>query len=309
MALFSTFALKVLPLYLNILLGYIAGKLLKANRETIARIMLFIVNPLVIFNGVVHTHLDASVLILPVFTFTISSCLCLWFYKISCRIWNDSTCNLVAFSAGSGNTGYFGIPLALLLFNNQAEGLYIMALLGVTFYENTLGYYIFVRHTHSAMECLYQLIKLPALYAFLAGLVVNVMDIPDLEVFSDFIGHVKGTYTVLGMMIIGMGLSSLTSFKIDFKFIGMTFLAKFVLWPLIIITLINVDIYFFGFFNEIIYNALMLISIVPLAANMVILATLQKSYPEKAACAVLISTLFALIYIPVMASFFIRTLA
>lgn len=305
MAFFSTFLLKITPLYLNIFLGYLAGKLLDANRETIARIMLYLVNPIVIFNGVLHIHINAGVLFLPLLTFLISSLLSLWFFQLSKNMWNDSTRSLVAFSAGSGNTGYFGIPMALLFFDEQGEGLYIMALLGITFFENTLGFYIFTRETHRTRDCFYKLIKLPALYALLLGLVVNLINVPIPEVFIEFMQHIKGTYTVLGMMIIGLALSSLTNFKLDFKFIGMTFLAKFVIWPIIILLFINADFYIFKLFDETIYNALMLIAIVPLAANMVIMASLLKSYPEKAATAVLVSTLFALFYMPLMAAYFI----
>jgi malate permease and related proteins len=46
-------------------------------------------------------------------------------------------------------------------------------------------------------------------------------------------------------------------------------------------------------------------AIVPLAANTVALATELKVHPERAAIAVLLSTLFALFYIPFMAYIFI----
>jgi len=305
MVFFSAFLLKILPLYLNILLGYLAGKLLDAQRETIARIMLYLVNPIVIFNGVLQIQISANVLFLPIVTFLISSMLCLGFFSLSKRIWSDSTRSLVAFSAGSGNTGYFGIPLALLIFNEQGEGLYIMALLGITFFENTLGFYIFTRGTHSAIESVRKLIKLPALYALALGLLLNISEMPVPGVFVEFMQHIKGTYTVLGMMIIGLALSGLTDFRLDFKFIGMTFFAKFIVWPVAILLLIYIDVYLFEFFSESIYSVLMLIAIVPLAANMVIMASLLKSHPEKAATAVLVSTLFALFYVPLMAAYFI----
>ncbi len=44
-------------------------------------------------------------------------------------------------------------------------------------------------------------------------------------------------------------------------------------------------------------------SIVPLAANTVAIATELKTYPEKASVAVLMSTLFALFFIPLVVSF------
>ncbi len=305
MALFSICAFKIIPLYVYIFLGFIAGRLLDAHRDTIARLMLYIINPIVIFNGIIHTRLDTSVLTLPVMVFFMSSGLCLVFYRLSRYLWQDSTCSLAAFSAGSGNTGYFGLSIAILLFNDQGEGLYIMAILGVTFFESTIGYYIFARETMSAKECAFKLLKLPALYAFFFGLFINALQLPIPEVFDEFMHHIKGTYTVLGMMIIGLGLASLSSLKLDFKFIGITFLAKFVAWPLLIMLTIQGDRQLFHFFNESIYKALMLLAIVPLGANMVVMASLMHSYPDKAAAAVVLSILLALIYVPFMAEYFI----
>ena len=53
-------------------------------------------------------------------------------------------------------------------------------------------------------------------------------------------------------------------------------------------------------YNNDIYGILILASIVPLAANTVTWATELKAHPEKAAIAVVISTIFALFYIPLI---------
>ncbi len=296
---------KILPLYMNIGLGFIAGKALDVNRDMIARLMFYIINPLIIFNGVLNVKLETNVLTLPILTFILSSFFCLLFFRLSKNLWDDSSKNLVAFSAGSGNTGYFGIPLALVLFNNEGEGTYILSILGITLYENSIGFYILAKGTHPPSECLLKIIKLPALYAFFLGLLLNCCGACLPEVFIDFMTQIKGTFTFLGMMMIGLGLADLHRFKIDKLFVGMTFLAKFLVWPVMIFCLIALDRLFFGFYNQTIYNALILLSIVPLAVNTVIMASILKTQPEKAATSVLLSTLFAMIYVPLMINWFI----
>lgn len=305
MSLCLPFLLKVIPLYMNILLGYVAGKVVGVNRESIARLMLYLLVPIIIFNGVVNTRLDISILSLPIIVFIICIFLCFLFYWISGFIWNDSMRNLVALSAGTGNTGYFGLPVALLLFDDQGEGIYIMAALGVTIYENTLGFYMLARGKYTTAECLKKLIKLPAIYALGLGLIFNLFHISVPEVFVEFMKHIKGAYTVLGMMIIGLGIAGLTHFKIDLSFISVTFLAKFVAWPLLMALTIFLEGYMFGFFDTSIRQALTLLSFVPLAANMVIFASLMDVHSEKAAAAVLLSTLVAIVYIPLMVSCFV----
>ncbi len=181
-----------------------------------------------------------------------------------------------------------------------------MTLLGVTLYDNSLGYYITVKGTYTPSECMKKLLRLPTLYAFIGGLLINVFQLPVPDVFKDFMTPIKGVYMVLGMMIIGLGLSNLNDFKLDFKFIGMTFLAKFLIWPLLILTLITLDLHFFGLYDPVSHQALILLSIVPLAVNLVVLSSLMNCQPEKAAATVLLSTLFALLYVPLMTSFFIK---
>jgi predicted permease len=301
-----TFAIKLLPLYFNILLGYIAGKKLQANQKTISDLLFYMISPLIIFNGVLNTKLNSSSLTLPFLTFMISCTLCVIFYRFSRKIWADSSKNIMAFSAGSGATGYFGVPLAMMIFDPPTEGVYIMALLGVTLYDNSLGYYISMKGSYTPMQCLIKVFRLPTLYAFLLGLLINIFELPMPEIYREFINPIKGVFVVLGMMIIGIGLSGLTQFKLDFKFVGMTFLAKFLVWPLLILFIIALDQSFLGLYDPISQQALILISIVPLAVNTVIMASLMKCQPERAAATVLLSTLFALLYIPFMTSFFLK---
>jgi predicted permease len=302
--LYSQLALKIAPLYLNIVLGYIAGKKLDVNRDTITKITFYMINPLIIFNGVLHTPIHWNTLSLPLLTFVLSSLICIVFYRFSRKIWTDSSKNIMAYSAGSGNTGYFGIPMAIWLIP-QSEGTYVMSFVGMILYENTLGYYISAKGIYSAKQCLFKLFRLPSLYAFVGAILLNVLKCPIPSFYYDFINHIKGMYVVMGMMIIGLALSSLKNFKLDFKFVGMTFLAKFLVWPVCILGIITLDVHYLGLYDTQIHQALMLLSIVPLAVSTVIIASLFEVQPEKAAATVLLSTLFALVYVPLMASLFL----
>jgi malate permease and related proteins len=305
MSLFSTLLVKLSPLYMNMILGFLAGKWLNTPRDTVARFMFYLINPIIMFNGVLLTRIDTSVLSLPVLTFCLSSIMCLLFYRMTKNTWDDTTRNLMAFSAGSGNTGYFGIPLSLILFDTQGVGVYMMAILGNTIFENSIGFYIFAKGSHSPSQCLKKLASVPTIYAFIVGLIFNLLHVPVPEVFNDFMVHIKGTYTVLGMMIIGLGLSGLQGFKLDMKFMGLSFLAKFILWPVIVLGIVFVDATWLGFYSPDIHDALILLSIVPLGINSVILASILHTQPEKAAIAVLVSTVLAIIYVPLMIIYFL----
>jgi predicted permease len=121
----------------------------------------------------------------------------------------------------------------------------------------------------------------------------------------DLATSVRGAYTVLGMMLIGLGMAGIKSFRMDWKFLAATFFAKFIVWPLVTGVIILFDLKYLHFFDSDIHKVMFLLSVVPMAANTVALATELKAEPEKAATAVLLSTLFALGFIPVMTMLFL----
>ena len=55
-----------------------------------------------------------------------------------------------------------------------------------------------------------------------------------------------------------------------------------------------------------IYRAFILLSIVPIAANTVIFATALDVHPDKVSSAVLFSTIFCLIYVPIVMVFLFK---
>lgn len=305
MDIFFALLLKIAPLYLIIFLGFFAGRYLKTQKETIARLLIFIIAPAVIFNSVLTMKLSLSVLSLPVLFFSLSCLICLTTFSATKRIWSDPTRNILAFASGDGNFGYFGLPVAITLFGPDVAGLVIMPILGVTLYENSLGFFIAARGNYSVNESLKRAIKLPVIYAFLIGIILNLTGVKFGQSYMDFADLFRGAFSVLGMMLIGMGLASIAGYKFDFKFIGSTLLTKFVVWPLLILLIILADSATIHLFSLEIYKIMVLMSIVPLAANTVAFATELNTYPEKASMAVFISTIVALFYIPLVVGLFL----
>ncbi|PIU37239.1 transporter [Candidatus Roizmanbacteria bacterium CG_4_8_14_3_um_filter_34_9] len=305
MDIFLALLYKLIPLYLIIGLGYLSGRVFKVTKESIAPLLIYIIAPIIIFNGVVTTKLNISSLSLPILFFILACFICLLFYFIGKTFWKDSTVNILAFTAGTGNTGYFGLPVALILFDKNLIGLVVMSILGFVLYENSLGFFITAKGHHTIKESLIKVMKLPAIYAFFFGLAINLSKIPLNQIYIDTISNFKGAYTILGMMLIGLGLASIKEFAFDFKFVSLTFLAKFIIWPLIVMLVVWVDNITLQLYNTSIHKVMILMSIVPLAANTVAFATELKAQPEKASLAVMLSTLFALFYIPLITlSFF-----
>lgn len=306
MSVFFVLLFKIIPLYMNLILGFIAGKWLHVQRESIATLVIYMVAPIVFFTGIVRMDLTPSLLAVPLLGFTLALIICTGSYLFTRQIYSNARPNIMAAAAGTGNTGYFGLPIAMMLFDAQAVGVYLLLSIGITIYENTVGFYLTAKGNMTAGDALRKTLRLPLIYAFLAGVVVNFSGMTMPELVNDFAGYMRGAYTVLGMMIIGLALSTLARFTLDTGFTVLLFAARFGLWPLLAFGTVWLDRNLLGFYDSHVHKAVILASFMPLAANSAAVAALLKCEPEKIATAVLLSTLFAAIYVPVMVSVFLQ---
>ncbi|MGA1931811.1 AEC family transporter [Arcobacter sp. YIC-464] len=301
MSLFFIILLKIFPLYINIVLGYLSTKFLDVKRESIANILIYILGPIVVFSATLSVKIDLSILFLPVFLYLFCSIIAFLSLFIWGKSWNDPTGNILAFSAGTGNTGYFGIPLAIIFFPPHLADIYIFTVLASLLYESTSGFYVTAKGNFTVKQSIQKMLRLPILYAFILGIICNLIGVQIPEAISAYTGQFKGAYGILGMMMLGMGLIGLQKGSdLDAKFISITFILKFIFWPLAMLAVIYIDKTYFMFLNEDLYKVLFLFSIVPLAGNTVTLAVLLNAKPQKASFTVILSTIVSILYIPIV---------
>lgn len=291
---------KMMPLYITVALGWVAGRYLEASGRHIAGIMLYIVTPSVVFSGVMSAPLSAEVILLPFLTFGLSTLVALIHLAIARRWVGDESANIIPLATGTGNTGYFGIPVALLLFGQEGLGLYIVAMLGTTLFETSVGFYLAARGRQGVKDCLLRVARLPSVYAFALAVVLNLSGVTIPQVFEPLFDNLRGAYSIFGMMIIGMGIVSFRGLAGNWRFTGLAFFGKFLVWPAVALSLWWLDANIFGLYSEAVHRAMFLVSITPIAANTVVIATLLDTAPRQAAGTALLSTLFALLFIPVM---------
>ncbi|GAA0843468.1 AEC family transporter [Marinobacter szutsaonensis] len=294
--------LKLIPLYVTVALGWISGRYLQASGKHIAGIMLYIVTPSVVFSGVMAAPLAPEVILLPFLVFALSSILGIVQLKLAKRVITDGSASIIPLCVGSGNTGYFGVPVALLLFGEEGLGLYIVCMLGTTLFENSVGFYLAARGRYDLKESLWRVVKLPSVYAFLAAVALNLSGYRIPDIFVPLFDNLRGAYSVLGMMIIGMSITSFRGLAGNIRFTGLAFFGKFVVWPVAATLFWWLDANVLGIYDTAVHQAMFLISITPIAANTVVIATLLDTAPRQAAGTVLLTTLFALAFIPVMIS-------
>jgi len=307
-ALFSLIFFKIISILLSIIIGFLAGKIAKVGSEDISNLLFYFIAPIVFFSVPASASLDYSSLSLSIITFFIASFLSIfsfYFFKI---YWSDHTLNIIAYSAGAANTGYFMLPIASTLFDNYTLSLYMMAAVGVSLYDCSIGYYMCMRNISSTKDSVLRLLKMPTLISFALGCAFSLSGLRLPDFLEDFIYNMRAAYSVLGMVIIGLGLSTMKKFTIDKKFTLALCSAKFIFYPIAINLFILADRFFLHWFDSSAYYALQLISTAPIAANTMVMAGLLKFPQEKVATSLLLSLGIALIYIPLISSILFENL-
>lgn len=300
MSVFLSLFVNLLPLYALIGLGYFAGRVLKVDRQSLGSLAIYLFMPVVVFGFVADLEFHPAYIVLPIFIFIASTIIGLAFLALGNRVYKDNQANLLAMCTSMGNTGYFGLPLVLLFFDKNLVAIYIFMMLGGLVYEATVGYYIAARGAFDVRQSIIKLLKFPTLYAMMAGFSINYMEIELPELFWTYWTHFKGAYVIIGMMIVGAALANIDKFVFGPRFIALVFAGKFIAWPALAFAFIALDQHVFKWLTPDLYHLVMMMSIVPPAANIATFATQMNLEPEKAATTILIGTLFALVYIPAM---------
>ncbi len=291
---------KVFPLSALIYLGFLATRIHKVRKEGIASLLIYFVTPLIVFKGVLMVPLDQSRLLLPVFTFTLGTFFCLVLRPLAEKFFPRPASNILAYTVGNCNSGYVGLPLAVALLGEAAFAQAVMLSFGFILYENTLGFYVTARGQHSRRESLAKVLVLPSLYAFVAGLILNHLGMRSLGFLEEVFTAARGAYLILGMMLIGMALADLKERSFDLKFCAFAFVAKYLLWPGTVGLFLYFDREHFHLFDSFARKGIIVVAFLPLAANMVALASALKAEPEKSSVAVLMSLILSFLLLPLV---------
>lgn len=286
-------------LYFLVFLGFLSGKFAGVDKTSIARLLIFIISPFVVFHGGLRSQIAPSILVIPLFFLVVPTLLAVIFYSFGGRIWKDDRRNLVALAAGSGNTGYFGIPVMLALFGEHSLEFVVLAVTGIIFYEVLVAYYLAARGKFDVKESIIKVIKLPMIYAFILGLSMRSTGLLENHLYTEFMDKFLHTYSVLGMLLVGLGISGAARQDFDIRFVSLTFAGRFIGWPLLTLAFVLIDSSLLHTLEPAMRLELLVFSFIPLAANSVAFAAQFGIHPEMMSVTVLLSTLVSLVIMPI----------
>ncbi len=294
------FIAMLLPLYALIALGFIAGKKLEIDSAPLGRLLFYILVPIVIGWRASYADMRLEILALPLFYCTLCTSITLLAFYVGKRWLKDNRANILPQMSGMGNLGYFGLPVAMMLFDNAYVAAYTLCIFGAVICQNTISYYLASRAQSSIKESLVRVAKLPTLYAVILGIIIGATGTEYPAPLTTLFTYIQGCYVCIGLMIIGVGLSQTKRFRIDIPFAALALSARFILWPLLTTGFIALDRTLFHWFEPALHQVLILLSIMPIGADSVAMSAILNLPVNRVATIVFASTLIALFYIPIM---------
>jgi predicted permease len=279
-------------------LGWAAGAILKLNPREISSLLIYVISPFAIFVSILQSPADWSYFEYSAGALLTASIAASIAYGLARILWSDSRVNLFSFAGGTGNTGYFGLPLILALFNTKQVAIAVFITIGLNIYEFTFGYFIAAKGTMDTRESLKRIGTLPILYVALLGMIFKGLNIEVGDTVLSNLSNFIGAYSVLGVMMIGITLASYRKVAMDWEFLVAAVGWKYVICPV-------AGLLLFHLLTPVSMEAPAVIALMlatPMAGNTLIVANNLGVHPEKAAFSVMVSTALAIITVPLAMS-------
>ena len=278
----------ILPIFIQIFLGYIIKKFIKFNNAALATIQFYIIIPALLFVSMYNADIDENIAIkISLHSVVIFMLLYLLGILISKIFkYNKSTTSAFTNSICLYNSGNYCLPLVQLLYNNPlATSIQIIIMTVQTIITSTVGIYIISSGKKNIKEGILEILKVPMIYCIIIGLFLRYMNIqvwPPILTAATSIGN-----SLVPIALISLG-AQLAETKYSFKIPKVYFssLVRLLISPLIAYVLV-LALGLKGITAEI----AIISSAAPTAVNSVLLAIQYDSEPDFASQAVFFSTI------------------
>lgn len=293
----------ILQYLLFIPLGLWVRKRNLIDKSWITKPLIYLLMPVLVIHHVLEAE-SSKMTILPIMSFLLS-CLMIIPAKISKSTFaKDFDLNFLKCSFSFFNVAFFGIPVALLIYGEEALTLVITIYIGSALYGDLIGYYQMSRGRHSRKTALMKVFKVPFIYAFALALTLRAFDVESPHVVESIAGVFGTIVSYAGMFIIGYNLAGLNLKRVNWKFIWSFNFVKILSGPLFIGLLILLEMSTVNILDGQDREILFLVSVFPVAANVTVFASFFGAHEENSALLVLSSLVFSLLGIPVLMMLF-----
>lgn len=282
--------LAIISIYLLISLGFIINKLIKVDGKSLAKLIVYLFFPALIFVSILKKDFTYTEMILPV----IFIALCL-FVGICTLIAGKilkipkAKNNLLAVATSLVNTGNYGIPFCLALLGEESLPLAGLLTLGASVVSYTWGTYIISSGKYNFWQSIKNVFKLPPLYALLLAVIIKYFNIQIPDFIFNPINALNLAYSPIALIVLGVFLSQVEKSNILLKPTALALFMKLIFMPAIAFL-----IAYFMKLPTFIASIFILESAMPSALNSINLSSIFNNNPRFTSSIVFFTIIFSL---------------
>ena len=242
-ALLVDLLLIVLPAFLIFGTGFIGQKIFKFNIKSISTMSLYLMLPFLTFDTFYSNELNIEYFYMFLFTFILAiimiviTVICGYFMKA------DKP-HLSAMLLGTvfPNSGNYGAPVALFAFGAAGFDYAVILMVIHAFIINTIGIFIASfgsEKSTSVKDAFINVLKMPVLYGFLLGVLLQLTHVNLPSTIMEGIGMVGNASIPTVMLILGMQLAEIKSSKFELKYINTVTIIRMIVSPILAVILVS----------------------------------------------------------------------
>ncbi|QRR00676.1 AEC family transporter [Dyadobacter sandarakinus] len=287
---------KLLPVMAFIAVGYFVGKKFNFKSEYISKPLINVLLPALVFSNMLDAE-PSKLLVLPVLTFLLALSMNYVAKGVHKKIGSDTDPLLLRSSFSFFNIAFFGIPIVTAMFGKESVSVLICIYLGSALYGDTIGYYQVARTKFDGKKALTEMLSIPFLYVFVAGVICKLAGVETPEAIKPAISVVSFTVSALGMMIVGFQLADVDFRNIRFGYYLKLMTVRTLAAAAIMAVIVLAAHFIFQSLEKDDYTMLALVPLFPIAANVTVFAAFLKADEEQSSILVFLSMLLSVLLV------------
>lgn len=292
----------ILPVLLIFSIGFIGQKLIGFDIKSISTAALYLMSPFLAFRTFFTNPLTMDYLYIVIF------CLILTF-ALFAIVWGTgyfmkaTRPELSAMVLGGVfmNSGNYGAPVVLFAFGAVGFDYAVIMMVFQSLLMNTIGIFFASlggKEKATLKESLNRVIRMPLIYAAVAGLLFQVFSINLPKPVMEGISLVADASIPTVMLVLGMQLAAISRKRVAYRYVTAVTVIRMVASPLVAAVIL-----YFMPVNDLLRAVIILQSAMPAAANTTMFALQFDTEPDLVSFTTFITTIISIVTIPIVLLF------
>ncbi|WP_096200878.1 AEC family transporter [Bacillus sp. FJAT-45350] len=288
----------VLPVILIFVVGYVVQKWKRMDIKSISTVAIYIMTPCLIFNVFYDAVLDFNYLYMVIFSMVLLYGI-IFINKLYVKIkkYDQSTESGLILSTAFMNSGNYGAPIILFAYGELGFAYSISFMVLQAIIMNFYGIYYAARGQASVSYAFKSVLKMPATYAVIVALFMNLTSVSVPANFMSAIDLVAAATIPTVMLILGMQLAEIKWSGFDWGKITYGTVTRLVISPILAFIIILLSPFEL---DPVLVNVLIVSAAMPAAATTTMYAVQFNSEPKLVSSITLVTTAISVLTITLL---------